>query len=190
MRHRRVISLLTVWVFCASSALAAPPPATQVASQVSPAVLPVAETSGEHHATQTTGPVVVNWHFKNAPGSANLVVNPDGTYIFSGSYKRKEPEIFDILLGLKSSLSSIYLFKYVENASSGVLWSKHGQSAVLKKDFKTFDKHDWIGQYRLHLTAQGVADKQHCLQSSPRVDNFFVGYPSWTHGHCVWVYGV
>jgi hypothetical protein len=90
VRCLRLLSLLTVWVFLAGSAFATtPPPATQVSPQVSLAVPPVTEPSGKHHATHKTGPLVVNWQFKNAPGSANLVVNPDGTYLFSGNLKRK-----------------------------------------------------------------------------------------------------
>jgi hypothetical protein len=185
VRYRRAVSLLTVWVFFASAALAAaPPPATQV----SPAALPAMETSGERHAVHTTGPLVVNWQYPNAPGSANLVVNPDGTYLFSGSYQRKEPDFFDILLGLKSSLGRIYLFQYEGNASNGVLWSKHGQSAVLKNDFKTFNKHDWIAQYHLHLTAQGIKEERHCLKSGPEAVGFFEEYPTWSHGQCVYVW--
>jgi len=147
------------------------------------------EVTGIQHATHTTGPLVVNWHFKKAPGSANLVVNSDGTYLFSGNYNRKAPEVFDILLGLKSSLGRIYLFNYAGDASNGVQWSKHGKSAILKDDFNTFDKHDWIGSYRFHLTAEGREDKRICLAQPEKVATFFYPVvPSWTGGHCIWVY--
>jgi hypothetical protein len=186
VRYRRAVSLLTVWVFFASAALAAaPPPATQV----SPAVLPVTETSGERHALYRTRSIVVNWRFKNAPGSANLVVNPDGTYLFSGSYKQKVLGEFDILLGLKSSLGAVYLFHYEGNASNGVLWSKPGTSTVLKDDFKTFTKLDWSGGYRFHLTAEGRKEleqqERECASQAKKW-----GLPdSWTGGqtgHCNW----
>jgi len=152
-------------------------------------VPPVTETSGVHHATHTTGPIVVNWHFKNAPGSAILRVNPDGTYLFSGNYKHKVLGDFDILLGLKSSLGVIYLFHYAGDASKGVQWSKPGKSAVLKDDFNTFTKHDWFGSYRFHLTAEGRKEleqqKRECALQAKQW-----GLPaSWTGGqagHCNW----
>ena len=152
-------------------------------------VLPATENSGEHHATHTTGPLVVNWHFKNEPGSANLVVNPDGTYLFSGNDKHKVLGNFDILLGLKSSLGVVYLFHYEGDASKGVQWNKHGTSAVLKDDFKTFTKHDWYGSYRFHLTAEGRKElEQQQRECALQAKKW--GLPdSWTGGqtgHCNW----
>ncbi len=154
MKHVRLFSLLTVLVFLLSSAYAQKlPPTVQT-----PLVEGVPdEVSGIRHATHTTGPIVVNWHFKNAPGSANLTVNPDGTYRFSGNYKRKlEGGTLEVVLGLKRSLGGVYLFHYTGNVShGGVQWSKQGKDAFLKDDFKTFTKHDWIESYRFRLTAEG-----------------------------------
>jgi len=97
---------------------------------------------------------VVNWHFKKGQGSTNLTVNSDGTYLFSGNYKRAVPnKDFDLTLALKSSLGGVILFHYIGNVSNGgVQWSKQGKSAILKDDFKTFaNGHDWSGAYHFEL---------------------------------------
>ena len=110
-----------------------------------------------HHAPPSKGPIVVNWHFKKKAGLANLIVNPDGTYLFSGKYTHKVPnKDLEIVIALKSALGGVFLFHYLGHVSSGgVQWSKQGQSAILKDDFKTFaGKHDWVGSYHFPLDKQ------------------------------------
>lgn len=125
------------------------------------------ETTGPQHARPGNGPIVANWEFKKAAGKANLIVYPDGRYLFSGDYKQQDPgkgfennpfgiepgRDFEIVLALKSTLGGILQFHYVGNMSKGgVQWSKEGQDAILKDSFKSFaGPHDWSGSFRLPL---------------------------------------
>jgi hypothetical protein len=103
-----------------------------------------------------TEPIVHNWHLKKLDGQINLVVNPDGTWIFSGSFKDKKPgDDFDVTYALKSSTGAVYLFHYEGDAASGVDFSKQGVSSILKDDFSTFAHHAWSGVYTFHLSAEG-----------------------------------
>jgi hypothetical protein len=117
------------------------------------------ESSGVQKAAASTGPIVHNWHFKNDAGSANLTVNPDGEYLFSGDYRKKNPgHDLDIVLGLKSSSGGVVLFQFAGDASNGATWSKQGKSDILKDDFTAFaGPHDWYVQYQLPLSAEGRA---------------------------------
>ena len=146
MNPFRSLSLLAVALFVANSAIAQDPSATPK------------EDSGVHQKAPSSGPIVVKWKLKSLKGSANLMVNEDGTYLFSGDVKDKEPDKdFDITLGLKSSDGGVILFHYVGNASDGVQWSKQGQSDILKTDFQTFSgKIDWAGEWRLHESKEGL----------------------------------
>lgn len=157
MKHVRLFSLLTVLVFLLGYAYAQKLPPTVK----TPLVVGVPEEdSGIQHAAHSTGPIVVNWRLKKAQGSsANLIVNPDGTYLFSGDYKPAKPgKILDLVLVLKSHMGATYLFRYVANASGGgVRWSKEGKSTILREDFKLFAPgHEWAGTYGFHLTAEAA----------------------------------
>jgi hypothetical protein len=133
------------------------------------------ETTGIRHAAKSNGPIVVNWHFKKDPGSANLIVNPDGTYLFSGNYKQRVPsKDLEVVILLKSTLGGLIVFRYVGNVSNGaVQWSKQGQSAILKENFKTFaGPHDWSGSYRFWLTASArKAQRDENVESCKAFEN-------------------
>src|SRR5580658_3239262 len=59
-------------------------------------------------ATAPTGPIAINWTFHKGAGSANLTVNSDGTYLFSGQYTGHKPnKDFDIALALKASTGAL-----------------------------------------------------------------------------------
>jgi hypothetical protein len=108
-------------------------------------------------ATQETvaplKPMVVNWTLKKLDGKVNIVVNPDGTWDFSGGFKDKKPgDDWDISMGIKSSTGAIYIFHYEGDAAHGVEFSKQGASAILKDDFSTFAHHGWSGSYNFHLS--------------------------------------
>lgn len=190
MNHLRLFSPLAVLVFLASSAFATTP---QPAGRTSVAARGPVEATGVQHTAPSNGPIVVNWQFKKAPGLVNLVVNQDGTYIFSGHYKRKVPnKDIEIVLALKSSLGAVYLFHYVANAANGVQWSKQGQSAILKDDFKTFrTKHDWAGSYKFWLTAEYKEKLQDEKQQQRDYCRWVVqgGFPAYFNGtSCVLIF--
>ena len=177
MKHFGLFSLFTVLVFLASSAHAQLPSRTVE----TPAGLhePV-EVTPMQHAAHSTGPIIVNWHFKKVPGSANLIVNPDGTYLFSGNYKpARSGKIIDVVLVLRSHVGATYLFRYVADVSRGdVQWSKEGKSTILREDFKLFAPgHEWSGAYTFHLDAEANKilrenEKQNC-ENIVAGDKFF-----------------
>jgi len=123
------------------------------------AASPAPENTPVKHEEGGTGPIAVNWNFKNGAGKANLMVNPDGTYMFSGNYGEHKPgKDFDIVLGLKSSEGGVILFRYAGDASQGVQWSKQGKSSILKDDYQTFAaKRDWTAEYHFSESAEGRA---------------------------------
>jgi len=148
MKHFHAISLLAVSLFVADLAAAQPTGAVDVS-----------EAAGPQTQPPSTGPIVVNWKMKKVDGTANLMVNPDGTYLFSGTVKDKKPgKDFDISIALKSTAGGIIVFHFMGDESNGVQWSKQGQSDILKSDFATFaGKHDWDGSYRYFLNSEGKA---------------------------------
>lgn len=148
-----VLILCVLIGFSVSLATAGVPP-QDLPSSVRAAVV---ETSGVRHASASNGPIVVNWKFRNKTGFANLTVNADGTYLYSGNYKRTVPtKDIDVVIALKSNLGGLILFNYVGNVSNGgVQWNKEGKSDILRDNFKTFvGKHDWSGSYRFLLDAE------------------------------------
>jgi hypothetical protein len=110
-------------------------------------------------AVAPTQPIVHNWKLTKLDGKINVVVNSDGTYIFSGGFKDKKPlHDWDITLALKSSLGEVILFHYEGDASNGIEFSKTGQSDILKDNFASFAKnHQTAWNYVFHLSAEGRA---------------------------------
>jgi hypothetical protein len=101
-------------------------------------------------------PINDHWTLHRLQGKIDVLVNPDGTYDFSGSFKDKKPgDDFDITWALKSSTGALYLFHYEGDAANGIEFSKTGQSAILKDDFATFAHHGWSAVYSFHLSAAG-----------------------------------
>jgi hypothetical protein len=152
MTRLRLFSLLTAWALSGGAAFAttAPPVVNNLLSG-----LPPAETTPVHHATPTNDlgaakePIVVNWQFSSGRGLAHLIVNPDGTYLYSGHYTDKPwTAHLSVTIALKSRLAGVYLFRYVVNLENPPFeWSREGKSAILKDDFKSFaGPHDWAGQ--------------------------------------------
>jgi hypothetical protein len=145
----RAVALLAVSVFAADSAIAQTPSTTTTPT----------ETSGIQQQPPAPGPISHSWHMKKVNGTANIVVNPDGSYIFSGQVNDKKPNRdFDITLALKSNLGAVVLFEYAGNDANGAQWSKQGQSDALKEDFSTFaGKHETAWAYTLPLSSEGRA---------------------------------
>jgi hypothetical protein len=136
--------------------------AQQLAPATSPAAAPgdeSGETSVVKHEPPSSGPIVLNWKLKKLDGTMNLTVNPDGTYLFSGSVKDKKPgKDMDMSVALKSSLGGVITFTDVSDVSNGAEWSKQGKSDILKDNFASFaGKHDWTWSYRLPLSSEGRA---------------------------------
>lgn len=180
-----VLATLAVLLLLIGPVFATPPPPGTVRSPI--IAVPV-ETIPIHHAVHSTGPIVVKWPFRNHPGFANLIVNPDGTYLFSGIYKQKPGGyVFTVNITLKSSLGGFVVFHYHGGASPRVQWqwSQQGKSAFLKDQFKTFNKYDWGGSYRLYQTA--AAREAHLDECAALEDPTGKGtIPMWTDGKHVY----
>jgi hypothetical protein len=148
MKHFRSFALVAICALSTSM--------SQVAS-AQPALDPLTEASLLQQAPPSTGPIAVNWAFKKGAGSANLTVNTDGSYVFSGQYSGKKPnKDFDIALALKASTGAILLFHYVGDATNGAQWSNQGQSEILRDDFSQFaGKISWTAEYHFSESAAG-----------------------------------
>jgi len=150
MNRFRAVTLLSVCVFLADLGVAQSP-TPDTATEATPVQHAVASQSGK--------PITDEWHFKKSAGSANVTINSDGTCLFSGTYRDKKPgKDLDIAMAVKSSTGALMVFHYVGDASNGAQWSKECKSDILKDDFSTFaDDHNWTGEYRLSLSAEGKA---------------------------------
>ena len=151
IKNLRIPAVLAVTVLASHQAFAQAPAPSAAPTPMETA--PV-ETAAPAPATN---PIVHNWHLNKLDGHLNLVVNPDGTYVFSGGFKDKKPGYdWDITGALKSSLGAVILFHYEGDASHGIEFSKQGKSAILADDFATFTgKHQASWSYRFHLSAEG-----------------------------------
>jgi hypothetical protein len=138
-------TLLAVFGLAASLSLAQSPSAGTPA--------PNESTPAAQATVAPSKPIVVNWTLKKLDGKVNIIVNPDGTWDFSGGFKDKKPgDDWDISIGIKSSTGAIYIFHYEGDAAHGVEFSKQGTSDLLKDDFSTFAHHGWSGSYNFHLS--------------------------------------
>lgn len=162
MRQLRLCALATIWILCVAPAFATP-----VVTPLHLTFPPAIEDSGRHPGppSKPNGPITVNWKFKGTLGFMNLIVNPDGTWLFSGSYTKSVPnKDIIVTLALKNKLGGIILFHYEGNVSnSGVQWSKEGKDTFLKEDFNTFappqGAYYWSGNYHFDLTAQAQQEQ-------------------------------
>jgi hypothetical protein len=150
MMHFRLASLVAVSAlgFTLSGAAGAQPAAGDTNTENNPV---------QTLATAPAGPIAVNWTFHKGTGSANLTVNSDGTYLFSGQYTgHKANKDFDIVLALKASTGALLFFHFTGDAGNGVQWSKQGQSYILRDDFAQFANHpSWTAEYHFSETAEG-----------------------------------
>lgn len=168
MGYLRLVSMLSTWMLLANSVAAAPPPPGATPSVA--AEKPV-EMTPRRAVAAGTGPIIVNWRFKNGTGGVKLTVHPDGQYAFAVDYKREEPyRILRVVLMLVSADGyTTYVFESKHDVSTvpagGLRWSKQGGSTALKEHFKGFAAAQasgaggaWWGGYRL-LWAKGGKEK-------------------------------
>jgi len=104
----------------------------------------------------TAGPVTIKWNFRRIAGGLNLMVNPDGTYLFSGTAEGRRGKDFDIAMVLKSRTGGSIVFHFVGDANNGARWSKQGQSDILRDDWSSFTGPDrWTAHYHYFENAAG-----------------------------------
>jgi hypothetical protein len=139
------LTLFAILAFAVSSATAQPAPTTTPA-EASPVV--------SHPAT--TGPISHNYILKKVDGTLNILVDPDGTWNFSGNTKSFPGKDFDVTLALKNSTGAVVLFHYIGDASHGIQFSRQGQNPILKENFTSFaSSHKSAWEYRLYESAAG-----------------------------------
>jgi hypothetical protein len=84
------------------------------------------------------------------------MVNPDGSWLFSGSGKAFPHKDFDVSLALKNKTGAIILFQYIGDATNGIQFSKQGQNSILKEDFASFAAgHSAAWSYRFSEDKEG-----------------------------------
>jgi hypothetical protein len=145
IKFMRTVALFAICIFLVNLSLAQSPAAGTPA--------PNESTPATQATVAPSKPIVVNWTLKKLDGKVNIVVNPDGTWIFSGGFKNKKPnDDWDISIGIKSITGAIYIFHYEGDAAQGVEFSKQGSSTILKDDFSTFAHNGWSGSYNFHIS--------------------------------------
>jgi len=139
------IALLAVLAFAVSTVMA----------QTAPAATP-AEAGPAQAAPATTGPISHNITLKKIDGNINILVNEDGTWLFSGSAKSWKDKDYDVSLALRANTGAIYVFHWVGDATHPIQFSKSGKSGILKDDFVNFQKgHHYAWTYRYYESAAG-----------------------------------
>jgi hypothetical protein len=139
------LALVAILAFAVSSAMA----------QTAPATLP-AEASPVVSHPATSGPISHNYTLKKVDGTLNILVDPDGTWNFSGNTKAFPGKDFDVTLALKNTDGAVVLFQYVGDATHGIQFSKQGQNDILKENFASFAKsHKSAWEYRIYENAAG-----------------------------------
>jgi methionine-rich copper-binding protein CopC len=142
------LALFAILAFAVSSATAQ---TSQAASATAPA-----EASPAQSAPATTGPISHNIKLNKIDGNINILVNPDGEWLFSGTAKAEKDKDYDVSLALRAKTGAIYVFHFVGDATHPIQFSKSGKSGLLKDDFSDFQKgHHYAWTYRYHESAAG-----------------------------------
>jgi hypothetical protein len=147
------IKRLSALALCAILAFATHPAMAQTSSAAP------AETSPLLTQPASTGPISHTFTLPKINGKISILVNPDGTWNFSGSSPRKfQYKDFDVTLALKNNTGAIILFEWSGDASNGIQFNKEGKSSILKENFASFASgHHMAWDYRFEETATGRA---------------------------------
>jgi hypothetical protein len=129
--------ILTLAAACAFAGALSPMASAQTTPDDAVEATPVVATP------PTQGPIVLNASFRNGAGHANVTMNPDGSYLFSGSYSgHKAGKDIDVAMALKASSGGIILFHFVGDAANGAQWSKTGTNDAIRDFWSTFSSGD------------------------------------------------
>jgi hypothetical protein len=143
------LALIAILAFAVSSAMAQTSPTSTAAAP--------AETSPVVSHPATTGPISHNYTLRKIDGTINILVDPDGTWNFSGSTSKGfSGKDLDITLALKNSTGAVILFQWVGDASRPVQFSKQGQNQILKENFASFaSSHKSAWSWHLYESTAG-----------------------------------
>jgi hypothetical protein len=136
--------------------------------------VPIEENTGLHRGIGKNGQIVINWVFKNGGGSANLTINQNGSYLWSGHYDNVKPNSgFDCILFVKSG-DGWEWYALGNISKHGVKWHIVGQDAQLASAFGILaHEHVWGGVYRFPSVAQEKAwQKQENAQLKKECEAF------------------
>ncbi len=141
--------------------------------------------SGKHHeGAKPEGPIVDKWtiaeHYKSTDGkkeevkfgTANLTINPDGSWNFSGEMNHELSGCeFNAVMAVKSSEGTVIAFKHsaaqLTDKPQSYSWEKQGNNRTLKDNYKAFAKeHDWYGLVQ-HCVWPWAACLQRRWQAAP-----------------------
>jgi hypothetical protein len=146
------LALFSILVFAVSSAMAQAPATTPATT---PAATPT-ETSPAIATPAVQGPISHNFKLKGIGGNLNILVNPDGSWDFSGSGKAFPHKDYDVTIGLKNTTGAIILFQYIGDATNGIQFSKTGKNPILKDNFASFASKHWASwSYRFSEDKEG-----------------------------------
>jgi hypothetical protein len=146
------LALVAILVIAASSVMAQS--STKPSSTTAAAAPAEASPVVSHPAT--TGPISHNYTLKKVDGTLNILVDPDGTWNFSGNTKAFPGKDFDVTLALKNTTGAVVLFQYIGDASHGIQFSKQGKNDILEENFASFAKsHKSAWEYRLYESTAG-----------------------------------
>lgn len=150
MKYNLIRNIFTAGLMAATLAAGA-------VAQTAPATDSPSESTAAKEYPPAPGPLSLSWRMTKVNGTGNLLVNPDGTYLFSGSVSdHKSGHDFDIAIALKSTTGAIVTFNYCGDLANGTQWSKQGQSDILRDDFKMFaGKHTVAWAYHTPLNSEG-----------------------------------
>jgi hypothetical protein len=165
LKSLRALAALTLAALATTLVVAQAPKSAPAGTTPAAASAPAEGAPATAATASPTKPLVADWKLKKLNGNVNVTVNPDGTYLFSGSFSDKKKDLdFDITFALKSRTGGVYLFHYEGDASNGIQFSRTGESPILKDDFASFDHYKWAAHYCFHLTAAGRRERYEAEQ--------------------------
>jgi hypothetical protein len=78
---------------------------------------------------------------KKCKGDANLTINPDGTWNFTGSFPWSEQgSHMDFVMGVRDSRGTLIIFTASPlSTAEGYIWNKQGKNQTIKDNFSAFE---------------------------------------------------
>lgn len=78
---------------------------------------------------------------KKCKGDANLTINPDGTWNFTGSFPWSEQgSHMDFVMGVRDSRGTLIIFTASAlGTAEGYTWNKQGKNQTIKDNFSAFE---------------------------------------------------
>lgn len=91
---------------------------------------------------------------KKCKGDANLTINPDGTWSFTGSFPWSEQgSHMDLVMGVRDSRGTLFIFTTSTlSTAEGYIWNKQGKNSTIKDNFSAFaNGYHWYWKARVQI---------------------------------------